>query len=187
ADYVNENILDRKMTIRAESAQQLIWKFVITKALAIALNPVTIIDLVSGAIIDVSLILALSKLYGIEMNQSGAIKLLQKIALSMGGITASELVANLGLSGLKSLLGISTTTTGGLTLAPYLSVAITQGSVGGFSCYVIGQVTQTYLANGAAWGDDSPKVIVHRILNSLDEKSIINRIKDELTEKLIKN
>ncbi len=187
ADYVNENILERKMTIRAESAQQLIWKFVITKSLAIALNPVTIIDLVSGAIIDVSLILALSKLYGIEMNQSGAIELLKKIALSMGGITASELLANLGLSGLKSLLGISTTTTGGLTLAPYLSVAITQGSVGGFSCYVIGQVTETYLANGGGWGDDNPKVIVHRILNSLDEKSIINRIKDELTEKLIKN
>jgi uncharacterized protein (DUF697 family) len=139
------------MEIRDESANRVIWNGVMTKSVAIALNPMTVIDLVSGAVIDVMMILTLSKLYGISMTQKGAIDLLQKIAISMGGITASELVANLGLSSLKGLLGVTAPMTGGATLIPYLSVAMTQAAVAGVSSYGIGQVTKTYLANGACW------------------------------------
>ncbi|MFP4008772.1 MAG: DUF697 domain-containing protein, partial [Spirulinaceae cyanobacterium] len=112
------------------------------------------------------------------------VQLLRKIALSMGGISASELLATLGLSGLKGLLGLSIPATGGVSLIPYLSVAIAQGSVAGVSSYAIGNITKTYLANGASWGPDGPKAIVSRILDSLDETSILNRIKEELSAKL---
>ncbi len=121
------------------------------------------------------------------MTQSGAVKLLKNIALSMGGIGASELLATLGLGSLKSLLGLSIPATGGLSLAPYLSVAIAQGGVAGVSSYAIGQVTKTYLANGASWGEQSPKAVVQKILDSLDEESILNRIKSELRAKIIAN
>jgi hypothetical protein len=102
----------------------------------------------------------------------------------MGGLSASELLATLGLSGLKSVLGLSAPATGGVSLAPYLSVALTQAGVAGVSSYAIGQVTKFYLANGASWGPDSPKAVVSRILSSLDETSILNRIKGELGAKL---
>jgi hypothetical protein len=102
----------------------------------------------------------------------------------MGGIGASELLANLGLSGLKTLLGISASATAGVTIAPYLSVAITQAGVAGVSSYGIGQVTKAYLANGATWGPEGPKAVVSRILSTLDETSILNRIKDELLTKV---
>ena len=184
AGEVNEQLVSRKMAIREKAANQIIWNAAIAKALAIALNPVTAIDLLSGAAIDVTTILTLSRLYGIPMTQQGAIDLLQKIALSMGGITASELLANLGLSSLKGLLGIAAPATGGLSLAPYLSVAITQAGVAGVSSYGIGQVTKAYLANGASWGPDGPKAVVSRIIESLDETSIMGRIKAELQEKL---
>ncbi len=184
ADDVNEQLVRRKMEIRSQSADGIIWKGVITKAMAIALNPVTVVDILSGAVIDVAMILTLSKLYGIRMSQSGAVDLLQKIAISMGGITASELVANLGLSSLKGLLGLAAPVTGGLSLAPYLSVAVTQAAVGGLSSYGIGQITKTYLANGASWGEEGPKAVVSNILASLDENSIMGRIKDELINKL---
>jgi small GTP-binding protein len=184
ADNVNEQLVQRKLIIREENANQLIWKAVITKALAIALNPVTVVDILSAVIIDIALILGLSKLYGIPMTEAGAVQLLQKIALSMGGIGASELLANLGLSGLKTLLGISATATAGMTIGPYLSIAITQAGVAGVSSYGIGQVTKTYLANGANWGPDGPKAVVSRILSTLDETSILNRIKDELLTKV---
>jgi hypothetical protein len=184
AGDVNEQLVKRKMTIREESANQIIWKAVMTKAVAIALNPVTVLDILTATVIDVVMILTLSKLYGISMTQQGAIGLLQKIALSMGGIGASELLATLGLGSLKGLLGLSVPATGGVSLAPYLSVAVTQAGVAGVSTYAIGQVTKFYLANGASWGPDSPKTIVSRILSSLDETSILNRIKGELEEKL---
>ncbi|MBD2691900.1 GTP-binding protein [Anabaena catenula] len=184
ADNVNEQVLQRKLIIREQNANELIWKAVMTKAIAIALNPVTVVDILSAVIIDISLILGLSKLYGIPMTETGAVKLLQKIALSMGGIGASELLANLGLSGLKTLLGMSATATAGVALAPYLSVAITQAGVAGVSSYGIGQVTKAYLANGATWGPDGPRAVVSQILSTLDETSILNRIKDELLTKV---
>jgi small GTP-binding protein len=184
ADNVNEQLVQRKLEIRDTSANQLIWRAVMTKAVAIALNPVTVVDILSGAVIDVALILTLSKLYGIQMTQAGAIGLLQKIAISMGGISASELLANLGLGSLKSLLGLSAPATGGASLAPYLSVALTQAGVAGVSSYGLGQITKAYLANGASWGPDGPKAVVSRILASLDETSILNRLKDELRTKL---
>ncbi|NEO74807.1 GTP-binding protein [Moorena sp. SIO4G3] len=186
ADELNENLVNRKMKIRDDSANQIIWKAVITKAFVIALNPVTVVDILTATVVDVVMILTLSRLYGIAMTEQGAIKLLQKIAMSMGGIGASELLANLGLSSLKSILGISAPVTGGVSLAPYMSVAITQASVAGVSGYGIGQITKTYLANGASWGEDGPKAVVRRILSSLDETSILHRIKGELRARLSK-
>jgi len=184
ADDVNEQLVNRKMTIREESANQMIWKAVMTKAVAIALNPVTVVDLLTGTAIDLVMILTLSRLYGISMTQQGAVGLLQKIAISMGGLSASELLATLGLSSLKGLLGLSAPATGGISLGPYISVALTQAGVAGVSTYAIGQVTKIYLANGASWGPDGPKTVVSRILSSLDETSILNRIKGELGAKL---
>ncbi|WP_413199526.1 GTP-binding protein [Nostoc piscinale] len=184
ADTVNEQLVQRKLLIREQNANQLIWKAVMAKALAIALNPVTVVDILSSIAIDIALILGLSKLYAIPMTEAGAVKLLQRIALSMGGIGVSELLANLGLSGLKTLLGISAPATAGATLAPYVTVALTQAGVAGVSSYGIGQVTKAYLANGATWGPEGPKAVISKILANLDEASILNRIKDELQLKL---
>jgi GTP-binding protein Era len=184
ADNVNEQLVQRKLMIRDRAANELIWKAVMTKALAIALNPVTVVDILAGVVIDIALILGLSKLYGIPMTETGAVQLLKKIALGMGSIGASELVATLGLSGLKTLLGISAPVTGGASFAPYVSVAITQAGVTGVASYGIGQVTKAYLANGATWGSDGPKAVISKILATLDETSILNRIKDELQQKM---
>jgi small GTP-binding protein len=184
ADDIHEQLVARKMTIRQQMANRIIWNGVITKAIATALNPITIVDILSSAAIDVAMILSLSKLYGIPMSQQAALGLLQKIAIAMGGISASELFANLGLSSLKGLLGIAAPATGGASLAAYASVALTQASVAGVSSYGIGQITKVYLANGASWGPEGPKAVVNRILASLDETSILNRIKTELRAKL---
>ncbi len=184
ADNVNEQLVQRKLKIRDISANQLIWKATMTKAMAIAFNPVMLVDVLAGAVIDIILILGLSKLYGIPMTETGAVKLLQRIALSMGGISASELLANLGLSSLKTLLGLSAPATGGASLGAYVSVALTQAGVAGVSCYGLGYVTKAYLANGANWGPNGPKAVISHILATLDEGSILNRIKDELRLKI---
>ena len=63
-------------------------------------------------------------------------------------------------------------------------MAITQGAIAGLSSYTIGQVSKVYLANGASWGENGPLAVVENIINSLDETSILNRIKWELKAKL---
>ena len=69
ADEVNEQLLQRKLEIRDRAANILINRGMMVKAMAVALNPVTAVDLFSGAIIDVGMILSLSHLYGITMTQ----------------------------------------------------------------------------------------------------------------------
>ncbi|MGC1306094.1 MAG: DUF697 domain-containing protein [Phormidesmis sp.] len=184
ANEINEQVVAQKLVIRDRAADDTIWKTVITKSIAVALNPVMMIDLLSGAAIDIALIVSLARLYNIEMTQHGAAQLLKKIALAMGGLTVSELVVSFGLSGLKSALAAASIPTGGLTATPYVSVALTQAAVSGVSTYAIAQVTKTYLANGATWGTDSPKSVVASILADLDEASIMRQIRSELTAKL---
>ncbi|MGD1896921.1 MAG: DUF697 domain-containing protein [Phormidesmis sp.] len=184
ADDVNERVVEQKLALRDRAADDTIWKTVITKSIAVALNPVTVVDLISGAAIDVALIIALAKLYGLEMTQRGATQLLQKIAVSLGGLTISELAITFGLSGLKSVLAAAAIPTGGLMATPYVSVALAQATVSGVSTYAIAQVTKTYLANGATWGKGGPKAVVTEILADLDEDSIMRQIRSELSAKL---
>jgi hypothetical protein len=184
ADELNQQVVAQKLALRDRAADDTIWKTVIAKSVAVALNPLMVVDLLGGAAIDIALIVALARLYGLEMTQHGAAQLLQKIALATGSLTASELVVSFGLSGLKSALAAAAIPTGGLTATPYVSVALTQAAVSGVSSYAIAQVTKRYLANGATWGADSPKAVVAKILSELDEDSIMRQIRSELTAKL---
>jgi len=184
ADELNEQVIQQKTEIRDRAANDLIWNVVMVKAIAMALNPVTVLDVLSGATIDLMLVVALSRLYGIPLTQHGALNLLRTIALGMGGISISELLATLGLSSLKGALGAAVPITGGLSLAPYVSVAIAQAGVAGVSTYAIGQISKQYLANGATWGQHSPKATIQAILSSLDEASLLHRVKAELSDRL---
>ena len=183
ADRIHKQLIDRKMDSRDEAANDIIWQSVMTKSIAIALNPIAAADMIAGAAIDIGMIIRLSKFYGIPMTRSGATGLLQTMAMGMGGLTISELAANLGLSGLKSLMAIFAPATGGISIAPYTAVALTQASIAGVSTYTIGQVTKTYLANGASWGENSPKSVIAQILDTIDKHSIVDRIKEELGTK----
>lgn len=184
ADDVNAQVIQRKLEIRDRSAEDVIWNAAIAKAFAVAVNPMTALDMLGGAIVDIIMIVILSRLYGLPMTEQGAAKLLQRIALGMGGITASELLTTFGLSSLKGMLTLAAPVTGGLSLGPYLPVAIAQAAVAGVSSYSIGQVTKTYLANGAMWGKGGPKAVVQEILAELDEESILQRIKTDLQARL---
>jgi hypothetical protein len=184
ADDINEKLIQRKLEIRDRYADQIIWKSLMTKAVAIAVNPLMVLDLVSGTVIDIAMIVMLSKLYGIPMTQQAAIKLLRHIALDLGAVTTTEFLATVGLGSLKSFFGLSAPWTGGITLAPYVPVAIAQAGIAGVSSYIIGQVTKAYLVQGATWGPHGPKTLIAQILDSLDEDTLLSRIKTELRAKL---
>ncbi|MCA1904013.1 MAG: GTP-binding protein [Cyanobacteria bacterium M5B4] len=174
ADVVHDRVIERKMTIRDNRANRLIWNGVMTQSIAIAVSPITVIDLITSAVVNISVILSLSKLYGITMTHQGALALLKQIAFSLGGISASDLLTNLGLGLLKGVAG-----PGG-----YIPIALSQATIGGMTAYSIGMITKEYLANGATWGARGPKAVVTRILNSLDQDSIMGRIREELKQKL---
>jgi GTPase len=186
ADRLQEQVMSCKMDSRERLADDRLWQAVMAKAVAVALNPVTALDLIGGAAIDLGLILSLSKIYGLPMTKSGALQLFKTIALGMGGIAGGEALIMLGLSGLKGLLGAAMPVTGGLAAAPYTAIAIAQATAAGVATYAIGQITKTYLINGATWNANSPKQAMTEILSSIDEDSIVSRIKQELSAKLVR-
>ena len=184
ADDVQAKLVARKLEIRQRRADDLIWQTTLTKAIAVAINPLLLADVVGGVTVDLGLVVSLSKLYGLPMTQQESLKLLKTIAIATGSLSVSELLITLGLSSLKGILGAAGLATGGLSLAPYFPVALTQAAVAGFATYTIGQVTRTYLVNGASWGDQGPKATIAKIINDLDEASIMARLKHELKQKL---
>ncbi|NEQ50625.1 MAG: DUF697 domain-containing protein [Leptolyngbya sp. SIO3F4] len=184
ADDVQSKLVARKLQIRQRRADDLIWKTTLTKAVAVAINPLLLADVIGGVTVDLGLVMTLSKLYGLPMTQQESLRLLQTIAISTGSLSVSELLITLGLSSLKGILGAAGLATGGLSLAPYFSVALTQATVAGVSTYAIGQVARTYLVNGSSWGEQGPKAVISEIVNDLDEESIMACLKQELQQKL---
>lgn len=183
-DDIQTKVVARKLEIRQRRADDLIWQTALAKAVTVAVNPLLMADLVGGTAVDIGLVISLSKLYGLPMTQQESLKLLQTIAIATGSLSMSELLITLGLSSLKSILGAAGLATGGLSLAPYFSVALTQAAVAGAATYAIGQVTRTYLVNGASWGEQGPKSAIAKIVDDLDESSIMARLKEALQQKL---
>ncbi|MDX2271347.1 MAG: GTP-binding protein [Cyanobacteriota bacterium] len=185
ADRIHQEVLQRKLDQRSTLAQDLIWQAARTKAIAVALNPLTIVDALGGVVIDVGLILKLSQLYGLAMTTQGATQLLQHIILSMLSLGAGELVAMLGLGSLKTLVGATAPFTSGFSLGAYASVALTQAALAGLSSYTVGAAAKTYLEQGAKWGPDGTKSTIAQILDNMDEASITARLRSELQSQFL--
>ncbi len=182
ATRLERKLIQHKINHRSRPADDIIWQTVITKSAAIALNPIMIADILGGTVIDIAMIVSLSKLYGIPLTKSGATDVFRNLAVGMGGLTATEMFASLGLSSLKGLITFLSPATGGLSLAPYTTIAVTQGAIAGVLTYYIGQGTKIYLENGASWSVNSPQGIMKGVIQSLDNQGIFNRIKNELTK-----
>lgn len=167
--------------LRETEAEALIWRFTRYKAIAVALNPIVLLDVLGGTLIDLALIRALANLYGFPITHHEASKLWKTIFFSSGGLLLGEL-------GTSLITGITKTTTalaevlGGASA--YLGVAATQAAVAGYGSYIVGQATQSYLLNGCTWGDVGPSSLIDNILNNLDSDTILYKIQKSLRTKL---
>jgi hypothetical protein len=181
---MHERITEKRIALRDQSADSLIWKFIITKSVAVACNPVAVADIAGGIGTDIAMVFALSKLYGIAMNRVGVGRLVIEIGKMAGVFTATEVGTHFLIGMAKSFFAASSFFTGGASLAAYASVAPVQAFAAGYSSRVIGEATKVYLRNGASWGPAGPKTVIKHILDTLDKESIILRIKKELACRL---
>ena len=170
SDQVGQRILAARRTL----GQQVIRTYCIGKGVAVAINPVPVADLMAAAVVDISMLTHLSKLYGLPLSRSEAGGLIKTIGaqmlLLMGTVWAVHLVSSalkLGTGGLSAVV------TGGA-----------QGAIAYYSTYVVGQGAERYLAQGKSWGEGGPKFVVREILDSLDRNSILEQAKQEIRDKL---
>ena len=174
----NDRVAAVRVRLRNEAANQIIWKYALVKALAVAGNPVPVADTVGGAGADAAMVYHLGKIYGLQTwSWRHAVELAKSIGVSVVGVTTGELLTHLFVWTAKGA------SFGWLT--PY--TAIPQGLVAGWGSYVVGQAAKVYFEQGASWGGGSPKPIIAKILAETDKKSVLARLKEEITTKLHRN
>jgi hypothetical protein len=174
AGQLGDQVAARVLTARRTLGERVIRTWCIGKGAAVALNPVPVADLIAAAVVDVSMVVHLSRTYGMPLTRNEAGALIRTIgsqmALLMGSIWGIHLASSalkLGTSGLSAL-----------------ATGTAQGAVAYYSTYVVGRAAERYLANGRSWGDAGPKLAVREILDSLDRESILEQAKNDLRARL---
>ncbi|GAB4197671.1 MAG: DUF697 domain-containing protein [Phycisphaeraceae bacterium] len=172
-----DRIASVKVRMRDRQANRLIWTYAASKAVATAANPLPLLDIFGGTLVDASQIVALGRLYDIRLTRRNAAKLIKAIMIAGGLVTLSQVATHLGAGLLKGL----TAGTGTLVTAPV------QGAAAGYGSYIVGHAAKYYLEHGASWGGKSPKAVVADIIANTDKESVIQRLKEEIKAKIRKN
>ncbi|CDN11655.1 MAG: DUF697 domain-containing protein [Richelia sp.] len=173
------NIAAKTMEIRTERAEDLIWQFTKYKALAVALNPIAVLDVLGGLMADLALIRSLSRLYGLPMTGYEAGKLLKTILASSGGLLLSEVGSNLLLGLNKSTVAIASGDNPA-NITGYAGTAVTQAGIAGYGSYAIGKAAQVYLEKGCTWGELGSSSVIAEILAEVEPNTILYRFRQEL-------
>ena len=176
-------IAQKTLEIRHEEAEELIWKYSKYKALAVAVNPVAVLDILGGMITDLTLIRALARLYGLPITSYEAAKLWRKILISSGGLLLGEMGSSLMLGfGKSAVAAVSTDSPTAITA--YAGTAAAQGAIAGYGAYAVGQVAKEYLKGGCTWGPLGPSTVIQDILKRVEPNTIIYRLRQELGQQL---
>jgi small GTP-binding protein len=188
AGDLHAEIVARKVQIRDEAANRLIWNFSLAKGAAVALNPIPVADMAGGLAVDVGMIVALSKLYGIPLTRRTAASLVRDMMLALGAMGAVQIASRLLASGLKSSMAGLTVMSGGLagplTALGYGAIGIGQAATGATTSYILGQGAKTYLRQGCQWGPRGIKTVIQEILVQAKTDSVIDRLRDDLKKRL---
>jgi GTP-binding protein Era len=172
ASDLSDKVGERLLAARELVGEIVIDNYCIAKGLAVALNPVPVTDMVAAVVVDISMVVHLSHVYGLPMtrSQSGALikTIMGQLVLLMGATWAINLASSLLKAGSG---GFSTLLTAGA-----------QGAVAYYATYVVGHAAERYLAAGCSWGDKGPKQVIQNILDNLDRESLLlHARKDILT------
>ena len=166
AGGLSDQVAARVLQARRALGERVIRTWCIAKGVAVALNPVPVADLIAAAVVDVSMVIHLSRTYGLPLSRTEAGALVKTIGAQMLLLMGTVWAMHFAASALK--LG-----TGGA-----------QGAVAYYSTYVVGRAAERYLANGKSWGEAGPKLTVREILDSLDRDSIIEQAKADIRSRL---
>ncbi|MFO0960655.1 MAG: GTP-binding protein [Isosphaeraceae bacterium] len=184
AGDLHQEIVSHKIRIRDEAAGRLIWNFCMAKGATVGLNPIPVADMAGGLAVDVGMVVALSKLYGIPLTRKAASGLIKDMVKVMGALGAVEVTSRLAVSGLKATLVGASVASLGLTLAGYGVIAVAMGATAGWTSYILGHGTKVYLQHGCQWGERGIKTVIDDILAQAKADSVMEKLRDDLRKKI---
>ena len=174
ASDLSDQVGRRILAARKDIGDKLVRTYCVAKGIAVALNPVPVADLFAAAFIDVGMVVHLSKVYDLPLSRKEAGSLVAVIAAESAAIMATVWAIHLGSSALK--LG-----TFGWSV---LATAAAQGAVAYYSTMIVGRVAAEYLSKGKSWGEAGPKLVVQKILDSLDRDTVLKDARREIKARL---
>ncbi len=186
AGDLHEEIVAHKLRIREDAANRLIWNFALAKGAAVGLNPIPVADMAGGLAVDVAMIVALSKVYGIPLTRKTAVGLVREMMIALGALGMVEVATRLVASGVRASLAGLTVFTGGLALLGYGAVALAIGGSAATTSYVLGHGAKVYLKQGCQWGPRGIKTVIQQIVSEAKADSVIDRLRDDLKTRIIK-
>jgi small GTP-binding protein len=171
-ERAEKKIAAKTIEIRTAEADQLIAKYMRYKGLAIAINPIALVDVGASLISDLFLIRGLARLYGLPITSHEAGRIWKKVIIGSGGILIVQWLSGLflGLQKTASLLE----NPGNLTA--YAGGALLQGGVAAYSAYIVGEGAKIYLSQGASWGNSGTSTAIAKIQNSAFPGSILHQL-----------
>jgi GTPase len=188
AGDLHSDIVARKIRIRDDAANRLIWNFALATGAAVALNPIPLADIAGGLAVDVGMIVALSNVYGIPLTRRTAASLVRDMMLALGAMGAVGVFGRLIASGIKSSLAGVTILSGGLaaplTALGYGVFGLAQAATAASTSYVLGHGAKTYLRQGCQWGPRGIKTVIQQIIAEAKADSVIDRLRDDLKKRL---
>jgi GTP-binding protein Era len=174
ASDLSDQVGRRILAARRELGERLVRTYCVAKGIAVAFNPVPVADLFAAAFIDVGMVVHLSKVYDLPLNQKEAGSIIKVIMAESAALMGTVWALHFVSSALKvGTIGLSTILTAGA-----------QGSIAYYSTYLVGQAAAEYLAEGKSWGDGGPKQVVKQILDSLDRDTVLRDAKREIQARL---
>ncbi len=170
----SDRIVTLRVQFRNARADRVIGSYASIKAVAVALNPMPVADMLGGTAVDLAMVLTLGRIYGLDMSWAHGRKLITTIGKSAGWVVLAEVGTHLASMAFKALtVGYGTV----LTMIP-------QGTAAGWGSYIVGQSAKYYFEHGSSWGGESPKAVVRRILDETDKDSVLQQLKDEIRKKM---
>ncbi len=166
-----------RVQMRESKAASTIWSYAVMKSLAVALNPGAVLDVLGGTAVDAAMVVNLGRIYGIGITTANARGLVTSILKAAGWVMLGEAAVSYASSIFKGLtLGYGTILT-----------ALPQGAAAGYGSYIVGQAARYYFQHGASWGTESPKQVITQILENTDKRSVLERLKAEIKQKISLN
>ena len=171
---LSDQVGRRILAARRELGEKMVRTYCVAKGIAVAFNPVPVADLFAAAFIDVGMVVHLSKVYDLPLNQKEAGSIVKVIMAESAALMGTVWALHFVSSALKvGTVGLSTILTAGA-----------QGAIAYYSTYLVGQAAAEYLAAGKSWGDGGPKLVVKQILDSLDRDTVLSDAKREIQARL---
>ena len=171
---LSDQVGRRMLAARQELGEKMVRTYCVAKGIAVAFNPVPVADLFAAAFIDVGMVVHLSKVYDLPLNQKEAGSIVKVIMAESAALMGTVWALHFVSSALKvGTVGLSTILTAGA-----------QGAIAYYSTYLVGQAAAEYLAAGKSWGDGGPKHVVKQILDSLDRDTVLRDAKREIQARL---